>query len=90
LETNLKICHGFYAVFLGAKMNRLILVALLALFAAHPSSAFAQAQGGAKKYKRTCQEICAERCPTASFKNACFAECPNKCEMGRRDGSFRK
>jgi hypothetical protein len=51
------------------------------------SSAFAQ--GDQKKYKKTCEQVCAERCPTAAHRNLCWIQCPNKCEMGRRDGNFR-
>jgi hypothetical protein len=57
-----------------------IAITLIAL----SSSALAQGQGQ-KTYKRSCQEVCVEKCQTSPRRDYCLGNCPQKCQMTRSE-----
>jgi len=59
-------------------MSKLFLAIVALAFVAAPPPAFA-----AKQWKRSCNEVCLERCATGLSKNACVANCPQRCELVR-------
>jgi hypothetical protein len=59
-------------------------VAALVISPLFASSALAQGQGQ-KTYKRSCQEVCVEKCQTSIRKDYCLGNCPAKCQMIRSE-----
>jgi hypothetical protein len=68
------------------KQSVLIVSAIAALVISPRLASSALAQGqGQKTYKRSCQEVCVEKCQTSIRKDYCLGNCPAKCQMIRSE-----
>jgi len=64
------------------------LTAFSAAFALMVLSSSALAQG--QNQKRSCQEVCVERCQTSIRKDYCLGNCPARCQMIRSEKAKSK
>src|SRR6266508_3420695 len=63
-------------------LTSLVLAGLIA-----PLPAFAQK--AQKAYKRSCDEVCLERCANAAYKSYCIQNCPQRCMLYRQQKKYQ-
>ena len=74
-------------------MRTLTTFSAVIVLMAMSSSALAQGQRQ-KTYKRSCQEVCLERCkakgPARHGLDACLSGCPGRCELDRSEKAQKR